>query len=130
MKSNIDFYTKFIAQEARKLKSSTIFSEQEVVRAQPVKAKPVSDQENKAEPVKAEPVKSGNELDSELEDMPTTNPKEVGAKFQPVTRSPEYTDYIRQNQDKIIAAKRAREEAGPFKSTAKATSTPTDTGSI
>jgi len=101
-----------------------VFTEQEAVKAQPIKAKPVSDE------VKAEPVKSGTELDSELEDMPGTDPKEQGAKFQPVTRSPEYMDYLRQNQEKIIAAKRAREEAGAFKSKIQASSTSADVDSL
>lgn len=105
-------------------KFSNVFTEQEAVKAQPVKAKPVSDE------VKAEPVKSGTELDSELEDMPGTDPKERGAKFQPVTRSPEYMDYLRQNQEKIIAAKRAREEAGAFKSKIQASSTSADVDSL
>lgn len=126
--NSIDFYAKFIGEEARKLKSSTIFSEQEVMRAQPVKAKPVSNQQDKAEPVKAEPANS--QLDSELEDEPTINPKEQGAKFQPMVKSPEYMDDLIQNQDKIIAAKRAREEAGPYKSKIQASSASVDKEAI
>lgn len=106
--THVDAYVKFISEESRKLKSSTIFSEQEVV---------------KAEPVKAKPVKPNTELDSELEDEPGINPGERGAKFGPMVKSPEYMDYLRQNQDKIRAKK--AQPANPVKP-ATSTSTSTD----
>lgn len=74
------------------------------------------------EAIKAKPAAQTKD-DSQLEDEPAIDPKEQGAKFQPMVKSPEYMEYLRQNQDKIRAKK--AEPANPVKS-ATSTSTSVD----
>jgi len=90
-------------------------SEQDVVKAEPIKAKPA-----------AQTKPTSQQDDSQLEDEPGIDPKEHGAKMQPMVRSPEYMDYVRQNQDKIRAKKA---QSDPVQS-ATSTSTSVDVDAL